>query len=217
MFGAQAVQGPRVLLCIVLGALGSCLPNLGVLGKTEYLSLEFTHPWMSALPLQRMKWMHTVMGYHGGCPGQQVDRMTSLTSYWEGSNTCNCLYHLCFLTIKNHIRDIKDPEYPYTLEQLNVVSEEAVEVSEERRLVRVKFTPTVDHCSMATVIGLCLRVKLMRCLPSRYKVDITVSPGTHATEDAVNKQLNDKERVAAALENSSLMQMVEDCLAPTYD
>ncbi|KAF3785989.1 hypothetical protein EJ110_NYTH24011 [Nymphaea thermarum] len=51
LFGAQAVQGPRVLLCDVLGALGSRLPNLGVLGKAEYLSLEFTHPWMSALPL----------------------------------------------------------------------------------------------------------------------------------------------------------------------
>ncbi|XP_049933991.1 protein AE7-like isoform X2 [Nymphaea colorata] len=88
------------------------------------------------------------------------------------------------LEVFDHIRDIKDPEYPYTLEQLNVVSEEAVEVSEERRLVRVKFTPTVDHCSMATVIGLCLRVKLMRSLPSWYKVDITVAPGTHATEDA---------------------------------
>ena len=37
-------------------------------------------------------------------------------------------------------------------------------------LFRVTFTPTVEHCSMATVIGLCLRVKLMRSLPPRYKV-----------------------------------------------
>ncbi|KAK8655191.1 hypothetical protein V6N13_107781 [Hibiscus sabdariffa] len=36
--------------------------------------------------------------------------------------------------------------------------------------VRVTFTPTVEHCSMATVIGLCLRVKLMRSLPSHYKL-----------------------------------------------
>jgi len=34
---------------------------------------------------------------------------------------------------------------------------------------------------------------------------------------AVNKQLNDKERVAAALENSNLLNMVDDCLAPSYD
>ncbi|KAF3774482.1 hypothetical protein EJ110_NYTH53031 [Nymphaea thermarum] len=54
LFGAQAVQGPRVLLWDMLGALGSRLPNLGVLGKVEHLSLEFTHPWMSTLPLQRV-------------------------------------------------------------------------------------------------------------------------------------------------------------------
>ncbi|KAF3783329.1 hypothetical protein EJ110_NYTH32489 [Nymphaea thermarum] len=54
LFEAQAVQGPRVLLCDVLGALGSRLPNLSVLGKAGHLSLEFTHPWMSTLPLQRV-------------------------------------------------------------------------------------------------------------------------------------------------------------------
>ena len=37
-------------------------------------------------------------------------------------------------------------------------------------LSRVLFTPTVQHCSMATVIGLCVRVQLLRCLPSRFKV-----------------------------------------------
>ncbi|RZC79508.1 hypothetical protein C5167_003722 [Papaver somniferum] len=33
----------------------------------------------------------------------------------------------------------------------------------------------------------------------------------------VNKQLNDKERVAAALENPGLGQMIDQCLAPTYE
>lgn len=33
---------------------------------------------------------------------------------------------------------------------------------------------------------------------------------------AVNKQLNDKERVAAALENPNLVDMVDECLAPSY-
>jgi hypothetical protein len=32
---------------------------------------------------------------------------------------------------------------------------------------------------------------------------------------SVNKQLNDKERVAAALENSNLLDIVEECLSPT--
>ncbi|TVU15907.1 hypothetical protein EJB05_39450, partial [Eragrostis curvula] len=112
---------------------------------------------------------------------------------------------------------IKDPEHPYSLEQLNVVTEDAIELNDELSYVRVTFTPTVEHCSMATVIGLCLRVKLIRSLPPRYKVDIRVAPGSHATEAAVNKQLNDKERVAAALENPNLLEMVEECLSPTFD
>ncbi|GER37820.1 MIP18 family protein At1g68310 [Striga asiatica] len=93
----------------------------------------------------------------------------------------NILYSLNF---KQHIRDIKDPEHPYSLEQLKVVSEDAIEVDDEKSHLRVTFTPTVEHCSMATVIGLCLQVKLMRSLPPRYKVDIRVAPGTHATEAA---------------------------------
>lgn len=118
--------------------------------------------------------------------------------------------------IFDHIRDIKDPEHPYSLEELKVITEDAIEVDNARSYVRVTFTPTVEHCSMATVIGLCLRVKLMRSLPSRYKMDIRVAPGSHATEAAVNKQLNDKERVAAALENPNLLDMVDECLAPSY-
>lgn len=119
--------------------------------------------------------------------------------------------------IFDHIRDIKDPEHPYSLEELKVITEEAVEVDDQKSYVRVTFTPTVEHCSMATIIGLCLRVKLLRSLPPRYKVDIRVAPGSHATEAAVNKQLNDKERVAAALENPNLVDMVDECLAPSFD
>ncbi|XP_016648501.1 PREDICTED: protein AE7-like isoform X2 [Prunus mume] len=115
------------------------------------------------------------------------------------------------------IRDIKDPEHPYSLEELKVITEDAIEVDDGRGYIRVTFTPTVEHCSMATVIGLCLRVKLLRSLPSRYKVDIRVAPGSHATEAAVNKQLNDKERVAAALENTNLLDMVDECISPQYE
>lgn len=68
---------------------------------------------------------------------------------------------------------------------------------------------------MATLIGLCIRVKLLRALPPRFKVTVRVTPGTHASEDAVNKQLNDKERVAAALENGHLLDVVNKCVANT--
>ncbi|KAF3623474.1 MIP18 family protein [Capsicum annuum] len=45
-----------------------------------------------------------------------------------------------------------------------------------------------------------------------WMVDIKVAPGSHADEESVNKQLNDKERVAAAMENPNLRQLVDECL-----
>ncbi|CAJ1931048.1 unnamed protein product [Sphenostylis stenocarpa] len=111
----------------------------------------------------------------------------------------------------------EDPEYSYSLEQLKVVTEEAIEVDDKRNYVRVTFTPTVQHCSMVTIIGLCIHVKLMRSLPSRYKVDIRVAPGSHTTVDEVNKQLRDKERIAAAMENPNIVHLLDDCLAPSFD
>ena len=61
---------------------------------------------------------------------------------------------------------------------------------------------------MATLIGLMISVKLHRCLPNRYKVDVFIEEGKHETEKEINKQLNDKERVLAALENPGLINMV---------
>ena len=70
---------------------------------------------------------------------------------------------------------------------------------------------------MATLIGLCLRVKLIRSLPKRFKVSIRITPGAHASELDINKQLNDKERVAAALENHTLLEVVNKCIVEAED
>jgi metal-sulfur cluster biosynthetic enzyme len=110
--------------------------------------------------------------------------------------------------VYDHIKNLSDPEHPLTLEQLHIVSVEHITVIDEENYIMVQFTPTIPHCSMATLIGLSIRVKLLRSIPSRFKVVIQVCPGTHASEGAVNKQLNDKERVAAALENSNLLDIV---------
>lgn len=111
------------------------------------------------------------------------------------------------------IRSISDPEHPLTLEQLNVTQNQHINVNNTKNQILIEFTPTIPHCSMATLIGLCIRVRLLRSLPERYKVDIRVRQGTHQSEGAVNKQLNDKERVAAALENNHLLEVVNQCLA----
>jgi hypothetical protein len=65
---------------------------------------------------------------------------------------------------------------------------------------------------MATLIGLSIRVKLGRSLPPRYAIQVQIQPGTHASEQAINKQLADKERVTAALENSHLLGVVNKCI-----
>jgi len=74
-------------------------------------------------------------------------------------------------------------------------------------------TPTITHCSLATVIGLGVRVRLEQALPPRFRVDVRIKRGTHSTDEAVTKQLGDKERVAAALENETLMGVITKMLA----
>ncbi|XP_014675106.1 PREDICTED: MIP18 family protein CG7949-like [Priapulus caudatus] len=111
----------------------------------------------------------------------------------------------------DHLRCIKDPEHPLTLEELNVLDRDHVRVGDDG--IDVEFTPTIPHCSMATLIGLSIRVKLIRVLPARLKVRVAVTPGTHVSEGAINKQLADKERVTAALENNHLLEVVNQCLA----
>ncbi|XP_031831493.1 MIP18 family protein galla-2 [Nomia melanderi] len=110
------------------------------------------------------------------------------------------------------IKNINDPEHPLTLEELNVVEQNLIEIDNEANKIHVKFTPTIPHCSMATLIGLSIRVQLLRALPSRFKVNVEITPGTHMSEAAVNKQLADKERVAAALENSHLLEVINQCV-----
>ncbi|CAM9341935.1 unnamed protein product [Chrysoparadoxa australica] len=114
------------------------------------------------------------------------------------------------------IRNINDPEHPLTLEQLQVATVDQVEVEDNgrRSWVKVQFTPTIPHCSMATLIGLSIRVKLLRSLPARFKVSVEVKEGTHSSAETISKQLNDKERVAAALENTHLLAVLTKCIDP---
>lgn len=87
------------------------------------------------------------------------------------------------LEIFELIRNITDPEHPLTLEQLNIANIDHIKVDNKNNHISIAFTPTVSGCSMATLIGLCIRVKLLRSLPRRFKVDIFVTSGSHQQED----------------------------------
>ncbi|SCV02855.1 LAME_0H05754g1_1 [Lachancea meyersii CBS 8951] len=112
---------------------------------------------------------------------------------------------------------ISDPEHPLTLGQLAVVNLIDIEVRENPDKTKisevlVKITPTITHCSLATLIGLGIRVRLERALPARYRITILLKQGSHQSENQVNKQLNDKERIAAACENDQLLGVVSKML-----
>ncbi|XP_071424365.1 cytosolic iron-sulfur assembly component 2A [Pithys albifrons albifrons] len=145
------------------------------------------------------------LGRVWGCPGHRPGH----------APPSRAMEHDRAIEVYDIIRSIRDPEKPHTLEELEVVTEGGVEVqeiAEDEYLVTIRFTPTVPHCSLATLIGLCLRIKLQRCLPFRHKLEIYISEGTHSTEEDINKQINDKERVAAAMENPALRELVEQCV-----
>lgn len=49
------------------------------------------------------------------------------------------------------------------------------QVNDAESTVAVEFTPTIPHCSMATLIGLSIKVKLIRSLPERFKVSSKIT------------------------------------------
>jgi metal-sulfur cluster biosynthetic enzyme len=118
------------------------------------------------------------------------------------------------------IATMSDPEHPITLGSLAVVSLPDISIrptipsrpSSTLQTVTVLVTPTIQHCSLATVIGLGVRVRLEESLPPRFRVDVKIKEGTHSTADEVNKQLADKERVAAALWNPTLQSFIKKML-----
>lgn len=89
--------------------------------------------------------------------------------------------------LSDYIRTIRDPEKPSTLEDLNVIYEDGIFVKKSTadnvHIVRIEFNPTVPHCSLATLIGLCIRIKIERSINHKLKLDIYIKKGAHTTED----------------------------------
>ncbi len=125
------------------------------------------------------------------------------------------------LTRTDLISQISDPEHPLTLGSLSVVNLPDIYLTptfpekgagSPLTTLTVLITPTITHCSLATVIGLGVRVRLEQALPPRFRVDVRIKEGTHSTAEQVNRQLADKERVAAALENGTLVGVIKKML-----
>ena len=98
------------------------------------------------------------------------------------------------LEVFDMLRSIKDPEHPHTLEQLRVVQPGLIDVDDGRGRVHIHFTPTIPHCSMATLIGLCIRVQLLRARSWNVRVAVEEGeedPVLRATEQFDRELLED--------------------------
>ena len=62
----------------------------------------------------------------------------------------------------------------------------------DEKEVYILYTPTIPHCSMAQIIGLMIKVKLLNNLPKTMRVSVKITPGAHVKELDINKQINDK-------------------------
>jgi metal-sulfur cluster biosynthetic enzyme len=108
------------------------------------------------------------------------------------------------------IKDIKDPEHPdLSLAQLRVLRLEHCKVIQEPPTVIVEYTPTIPTCSVAVLIGLTVLQKLRLCVAKKFRIFVRIVEGKHVQEKQVNKQLADKERVGAAMENPNLSKTVK--------
>jgi hypothetical protein len=165
--------------------------------------MDRSTPNLSTLCLPPVACSHSLSRFHCPCrlrlhphPHVLTSSSRPVPSYVDLSNPSTDL-----------LRSITDPEHPLTLEQLAVVSSSQISFPHKNQLL-VEFTPTIPHCSMATLIGtikglpvtccrilltscgpcstpgLSLRVRLLRALPERYKVDIRVKQGSHQSENA---------------------------------
>ncbi len=84
------------------------------------------------------------------------------------------------------LRNLPDPEHPLTLEQLQVIELSNIHVNEETREIKAFFTPTIPNCSSANLIGLMIKIRLLRWVDPSYKRDVFVTPGSHVHEKELN-------------------------------
>ena len=112
------------------------------------------------------------------------------------------------------IRNINDPEHPYNLEELNIISLEDIIVDNKNKIITVYFTPTIETCGFVSLIGLSIKKKLLNFISPKYNIDVLIKELKNENDKNLNKQMNDKERVEASNLNTKL---VDFCSTASID
>ena len=102
------------------------------------------------------------------------------------------------------IRTIIDPEHPYNLEELNIISLDDIIVDNTNRIITVYFSPTIENCGFASLIGLSIKKKLLNFISPKYSIDVLIREPKNESDKNLNKQINDKERLEASNLNKNI-------------
>ena len=103
------------------------------------------------------------------------------------------------------IRNINDPEHPYNLEELNIISLDDIIVDNDNKIITVYFSPTIENCGFASLIGLSIKKKLLNFISPKYNIDVLIKEPKSDNDKNLNKQMNDKERLEASNLNKDIV------------
>jgi metal-sulfur cluster biosynthetic enzyme len=100
-----------------------------------------------------------------------------------------------------------DPEAPISITDpsMGIVKTEYIIVDSDS--ISVQFRPTAPYCPMGGLIGILIRHKIEEVFPGK-RVSVTVLPGTHAQEAAVNSMINDNAKYASILQQLKQRKMI---------
>lgn len=129
--------------------------------------------------------------------------------------------------ILSQLNWIIDPEYPILIIDLEILKLESIIIKNKifSQLVsyEISFFPTYGQCKLAPLLGISIIMSILKksTLKKAFKqtnkkwslnFKIILTNKNHTAGENITKQLNDRERLSAALENSSIRLSVLKCM-----
>lgn len=102
---------------------------------------------------------------------------------------------------------VMDPEHPVSITdpRMGIVTRDLIAVTDKS--ISVQFKPTAPYCPMGGLIGVLIRHRLEQVYP-KTRINVTVLPGTHAQETAVNSMINDDARYNSIIGQLKARKMI---------
>lgn len=108
------------------------------------------------------------------------------------------------------LQKVNDPEFPMSIVDMNIVTEDDVKVTSNK--VEVEFTPTVPFCPMGGAIGVVIKYALEKELG--IEANVKVKAGKHVQEAALNETLGDPEKYREAKNKFLESGLMDQCIKP---